>query len=80
MIFQTSEMNSGMFFSLSDETKIKMHQQQFCIPFEEWNEMNNWIDENIFGSYYIETDGGDSVRWILIYEETDAMAFKLKWM
>lgn len=56
MVFRTSQMSTKMFHSLSDETKIKMHTQQFCILSDQWDEIDAWVDENIFGSYHIETE------------------------
>ncbi len=79
MVSQISQMTKDSFLSLSDDAKLKMHRQQFYIEPNEWDEVHEWLaHDNLSGPYYIEQE--DKKIWILLYDETDAVAFKLRWV
>ena len=85
MVTQTREMTKEVFLSLSDDTKVKMHNHQFLVKEDEWNEVFNWIIQNLSDPYYFEiehsnTSPSKTRRWILLYNVEDATAFKLKWI
>ena len=82
MVWQTRQINKVVFLTLSDDTKMKMHVQQFCIPEEQFKEVNAWVIQNFTEPYYIEGSDSeyDKRQWLLIYGEADAVAFKLRWL
>ena len=83
MVKQTRCISNKTFFSLSDSTKMRMHNQQFYITLDEWKEIFKWIENNFSNPYFIEIERGPDKeivnRWILIYGKEDAVAFKLRW-
>lgn len=77
MVRQVREMGDVTYNGLSEETKIKMHNQQFIINEDEWDEVWEWILSNTQHPYYYERING--VRYIQFYKATDATGFKLRW-
>ncbi len=85
MVTQAREMSDRVFLSLSEETKIKMHNQQFFIDSnDDWSTINEWIGENAMEPYHLEVDSGGkngkTRRWVFFYDAADAAAFKLRWL
>ena len=80
-------MTEKIFLSLSDNAKLKMISNQLFIyvSLEEYEKMWIWLCDNTSEPFHIakERDKDQDTYykcWIYFYEETDLVAFKLKWM
>lgn len=78
-----------VFLSMSDKTKLKMMTNQLFFVIEEdddhdYQNVFTWLCENSSSPFYVEKElVKDKKRvkgWVYFYEETDLVAFKLRWM
>lgn len=77
------EISPNTFLSFSDDLKLKMINQQFAFPEEQFHEVRRWLIDNTNYPYLIDelkipNEGGHI--WVKFVDETDAIAFKLAWM
>ena len=81
-IDRSKELSKDIYLSLSDKLKIKMNENQFMISEDAYtDELHEWIYTETNHPFHIE-DGSyddDEDRWVLFTDETDAVAFKLRW-
>ena len=85
-IVRNKQVSDEVFMSFSDETKIRMTNNQVYIFLpddgeETWETIYIWLCENnsnIF-SYEEKRDDDGQKIWICFYEESDMVAFKLRW-
>lgn len=81
-IWQIKEISPDTYKSLSDDLKIKMVNQQFAFPVEHYDEVREWLIENMKNPYTIDQLKNTAKQehvWIKFVDEADATAFKLRW-
>lgn len=79
-------MTKDVFLSLSDELKLKMTSNQIFVSISKddditYQDIFSWLCDNTSAPFYmIDEKKHDMVKmWIYFYEETDFIAFKLRW-
>jgi len=79
-LWQLKEIPIKTFLSFDDDLKLKMINQQFAFPSEHYNEVLEWLRNNMNNPYIISEDKpSEKHTWIKFVDETDFMAFKLRW-
>ena len=81
-IWQIKEISSDTYNSFSDDLKLKMINQQFAFPSEHYDEVREWLLENMKTPYTIDQLKSPIEKkhvWIKFVDEADAAAFKLRW-
>jgi len=78
MARQLKQMGKDVFLSLSDELKLEMHRRQFEVDSEDSDEIDDWFVENMSEPYYIEFN--NDLNYVMLYNDEDAVAFKLRWL
>lgn len=82
-IDRSKELSKDIYLSLSDKLKMKMNENQFMISEDTYSdEMHEWIFTETNHPFHIEEGSydDDEDRWVLFTDETDAVAFKLRWI
>jgi len=89
LVTQMKYIPEAVFLSLSDETKLRMVTNQIYVSITDkdvdtWHDIFHWLCENVDGPFHMldEKDKNNikTKSWIYFYEETDMMAFKLRWV
>ncbi len=77
-IFQIKQISTETYASFDDELKIKMAQQQFAYPADDDHEIRTWLMKNANFPYVVKESG--RYYWVMFVDESDATAFKLRWL
>ena len=79
-LWQLREIPQDAFLSFDDDLKLKMLNQQFAFPSEHYDEVLDWLRNNMNNPYRIDADDPSSAHtWVKFVDETDFIAFKLRW-
>ena len=78
MARQLKQIGKDVFLSFSDKLKLEMHRYQFEVETDDFDEVDDWLRQNISEPYYIEFS--DDFSFVMLYNEEDAVAFKLRWL
>ena len=82
---EMKHIHDDVFLSLSDEVKLKMSGNQIFVYSENFDvhqKMFLWLCENTNNVFHIKEeskDDGSRKCWIMFLDETDYMAFKIRW-
>lgn len=89
-ISQMKYIPQNVFLSLSDEMKLRMISNQIYVALDidetvDYNDIFGWLCENVAEPFHvIDEDKNASNKktkmWIYFYEESDMVAFKLRWV
>lgn len=80
----------NIFLSMGDEIKLRMISNQIYVVLRKDDEVKysdifGWLCENITEPFHIIDENRNSTvkntkMWIYFYEESDMVAFKLRWV
>ena len=85
-VSRTKHIPESVFMSFSDETKIRMTNNQVYVYIcddeeDDWQTVFSWLCDNVSNSFaHGEEKDDDGINlWLYFYEESDMVAFKIRW-